>query len=99
MEVLFHRLAAKEYLAARRWYARRSPATAVRFRDAVDEAIARITAEPSLGTPFRDRFRWVRVRRYPFLLYYAVITGDEVMVFAVAHSRRRPGYWLRRATS
>jgi hypothetical protein len=39
----------------------------------------------------------MRLRRYPYLLYYARTDPAQVTVFAVAHASRRPGYWLRRA--
>jgi len=32
---------------------------------------------------------------FPFALAY-VVDGDSVTVLAVAHLRRRPGYWLGR---
>lgn len=47
--VIFHRLAAREYRAARDWYAERSRETGARFRTAVDRAVKRIgTAGPDL---------------------------------------------------
>ena len=39
MEVIFHRLAAREYRSARDWYAERSPDVAEQFRIAVDRAV------------------------------------------------------------
>ncbi|HKI37123.1 MAG TPA: hypothetical protein VKA46_35040 [Gemmataceae bacterium] len=38
----------------------------------------------------------MRVRRFQYVLYYEIIDPSRVRVFAVAHTRRRPGYWLRR---
>jgi len=96
MEVLFHRLASQEYLDALRWYARRSARIAQAFRDAVDQTVQRIAAAPDQGSPFRNRFRWFRTPRFPYLLYYVPINDTQIVVMAVAHARRRPGYWLRR---
>jgi plasmid stabilization system protein ParE len=96
MTVLFHRLAAREFVAARRRYAQFSPVTEARFVAAVRAAVERIDANPQLGSPFRGPYRWVRTRRYPYLLHYEVIRPDLVRVYAVAHARRRPGYWVRR---
>jgi hypothetical protein len=39
--------------------------------------------------------RWVRLRQFPYVIYYR-IDGDKPIVMAVAHGRRRLGYWLRR---
>jgi plasmid stabilization system protein ParE len=97
--VLFHHLAAREYVAAHRWYARRSPAAAQRFREAIDRVVERLESDPEQGTPFRDSFRWMRTRRFPYLLYYEIFDPGPIWVYAVAHSRRRPGYWLRRTGS
>ncbi len=41
-KVIFHRLAAREYLSAREWYGKSSQEVMSRFRGAVDRAIARI---------------------------------------------------------
>jgi plasmid stabilization system protein ParE len=94
--VEFHRLAADEYRRALRWYARRSPAVAARFRDAVDRVVQQIAAGPQQGALFQGRYRWFRTRRFPYVLYYDILSPVRVMILAVAHGRRRPGYWRRR---
>ena len=96
--VIFHRLASQEYRLALRRYGRRSPGAAQRFYTAVDTVVQRIAATPDQGAPFGSRFRWLRLRRFPFLLYYEVLDPSRVKVYAVAHASRRPGYWLRRRT-
>lgn len=94
--VLFHRLAQREYQAARRWYAQRSPQAARRFQDEVAKAVQRIASRPDQGPLYHGVHRWVRTRSFPYLLYYRRVGPDHLLVTAVAHSRRRPGYWLRR---
>ena len=96
MTVVFHRLATREFVAARRRYAQYSPVTEGRFVAAVRVAVERIDANPLLGNPYLGPFRWVRTHRYPYVLYYEVIGPSLVRVYALAHARRRPGYWLRR---
>lgn len=96
MEVWFHRLAAQEYRNARVWYERRREGLGFDFRAEVDRAVERIRAKPDRWPTFRDRFRRVRLRRFPYALYYHFSDSDLVLILAVAHSRRRPGYWLRR---
>lgn len=41
----------------------------------------------------------MRVRKFPYLLYYTMLDGAEVLIVAVAHAHRRPGYWLSRLPS
>jgi len=54
--------------------------------------------QPEQGAPFGRRFRWVRVGRFPYLVvdYYEIRDPSPVLVYGLAHVRRRPGYWLRR---
>jgi len=96
MIVSFHRLAAKELKRAFRWYHRRSPMAARRFVEAMDRAIAKIQEDPARWPRFRQRFRWIKTHRFPFVLYYEILGADDIMIMAVAHARRRLGYWARR---
>lgn len=99
-EVMFHRLASKEYREARRRYAKQGgPRLSDRFRDEVGQAVQRIAESPESWPSFRENYRWVRLHRFPYLLYYHVLSPSRVLVLAVAHASRRPGYWLRRAES
>jgi putative addiction module component (TIGR02574 family) len=95
-QVLFHRLAAREYKLARSWYAEKSDATAQRFVNEIDRCVQRIAADPECGVRYGSVFRWVRCRRYPYLLYYRMLTPETAYVVAVAHARRRQGYWRGR---
>jgi len=96
MEVRFHRLAAQEYRDARRWYERRRAGLGAELKAEVDKAVERFAAEPLRWPVFRDRYRRVRLRRFPYALYYHILDVDDILVLAAAHHRRRPGYWLRR---
>jgi plasmid stabilization system protein ParE len=94
--VRFHRLAATEYKGALAWYRVRSAKAAKDFKIEIKRVVQRLLADPYQGTVFREPFRWMRLQRFPYLLYYKVISPKAVTVYAVAHERRRLGYWLRR---
>ncbi len=34
--------------------------------------------------------------RFPYVIFYELVGRDRVDVVAVAHARRKPGYWLER---
>lgn len=97
--VQFHRLALDEYLKARRYYQVRSVALGEDFAAAIDESIGLVERNPAIGRPYGPRFRWVRTRKFPYLLYYACNSVGRIVVYAVAHARRKPGYWMRRVRS
>jgi hypothetical protein len=61
-------------------------------------------AEEEIQTPAEDPLMWPQdaegvryhvLRRFPYTLHYEV-AGPEVTVLALAHQRRRPGYWQQR---
>jgi toxin ParE1/3/4 len=96
VKVEFHRLARKEFDNARLWYAERSESAAIRFKAAVDDAILRISQGPEALPRYSGLYRWARVRRFPYIVVFREREADVMVVVAVAHTSRRPGYWRRR---
>lgn len=41
------------------------------------------------------RFHKALVERFPYVVFFR-FTDEEVFVFALAHTKRRPAYWLSR---
>ena len=95
-KVEFHRLATNDYDDAVKWYAERSASTAQRFKEAVDEAILRISQAPESLPRISGHYRRVRVQRFRYILVFRQRQPDEMVIVAVAHTSRRPGYWRRR---
>jgi plasmid stabilization system protein ParE len=96
--VHFHRLAARELRQACEWYEMRGVGLGQALAAEVDWASEQIAAAPDRWPTFRRNYRWFRLHRFPYVLYYNVVEPSRVLVLAVAHGRRRPGYWLHRAT-
>ena len=75
--------------------------TGVEFIDAIGRALAMILAAPERWPlaprvhPRRSARRYI-LRRFPFAVIYRTVGDDELEVVAVAHQKRRPGYWTRR---
>jgi plasmid stabilization system protein ParE len=93
--VEFHPLAADEAQAAERWYRERNETASGRFQRELDRAIDRISERPETGSPYLSNTRRVLLRRFPFFIVYRV-RGGVLEIVAVAHGRRRPGYWRTR---
>lgn len=94
--IVFHRLAAREYRSARDWYRQRSETVAQRFGMSVDRAADRIASDGDSLPALTGTYRYVRVAKFPYVLVFRHLEADTVMVVAVAHTSRRPGYWRRR---
>jgi len=95
-DVVYHRLAAREYRSARRWYAEQSPSAADRFRNAVGASVERIAADYEALPHMGRAYRWARVSGFIYILITRIQSDGTIMVVAVAHTSRRPGYWRRR---
>jgi plasmid stabilization system protein ParE len=94
--VIFHRFAAREYDLAYKWYIARSVRAAASFERAVDQAVQGIADAPDRWASYGEHYHWVRLRRFPYVLYYRILDSTRVLIVAVAHGRRRLGYWSRR---
>ncbi len=60
-----------------------------------ERSAQRVLENPMIGAVFRGSRRRYLLRRFPYSIIYQV-AGEEVRVVAVAHHRRRPGYWTHR---
>lgn len=80
---------------ARNWYRSRSKVVEERFRAALRRAIEEIREAPERWPPDSDGLRSFRVAGFPYRLIYWT-DGADSLVLAIAHARRRPGYWKDR---
>ena len=91
----FHPEAIAEAAAAVEWYQERSDATAAALLAELDRAIESIAEAPDRWPQYLHGTRRFLLRRFPFSVVYRRV-ADRVQVVAVAHGKRRPGYWKRR---
>ena len=93
--VRFHPEAAGEAEAAFGWYAGRNAAAAHGFREELRHAVEAVAESPERWPRLGTRARRYVFPKFPFSLVYRLHNG-EVEVVAVAHGKRRPGYWRSR---
>jgi plasmid stabilization system protein ParE len=94
--VSFEPAATRDVASAAAWYDLRRPGFGPDFVREVDRVVRLLAEMPEAGTRSpRGRFRSFPVSRFPFVVHYRV-EEDVVRVYAVANTRRRPGYWRRR---
>jgi toxin ParE1/3/4 len=73
----------------------RVPGLGSRLADQVDHAIQILQENPYAGADVEGGARKLVVRRFPYNLIYRVLS-DHVLILALAHHARRPGYWQNR---
>jgi plasmid stabilization system protein ParE len=91
----FHPEALEEYDEAAHYYAHRQSGLDLRFVVCVENAIEVILEDPSCWRPFDEDVRRCFTRVFPYAILYTV-EPDFVLIVAVAHCSREPGYWKHR---
>jgi toxin ParE1/3/4 len=80
------------------WYNLRRDGLGFEFWVEVRGVFENIRMNPEAGPLWRppEPFRKRVLSRFPFIVFYT-IRAEALVVEAVAHGARRPGYWLVRA--
>ena len=95
MRLEFFEDAASEIEEDRAWYRERSESAETGFLRELDHAIQQVIAAPAQWPRYLASTRRYVFPTYPYSLVYFV-EDDVIRVVAVAHDKRRPGYWRQR---
>jgi plasmid stabilization system protein ParE len=95
MRYVFHRDALAEYQEAAFYYAEIDPQLASRFVEAVEHSIELILEQPQRWRDVDDGIRRCLTRVFPYAILYS-LENDYVLIVAVMHCSREPGYWKPR---
>jgi toxin ParE1/3/4 len=94
--IVIHREARAELEEAVGNYERQKEGLGLALQAEVEKALTTVRENPQIGSPYKATgFRYFVVRRFMYVIYYTELE-EVVWVAAVAHGRRRPGYWRRR---
>jgi plasmid stabilization system protein ParE len=93
--VRIHPAALEEAEAAMAWYGKRSRTAAEAFLNDIDRAIAQISQHPERYQLYELKTRRALLHKFPYLIVFREGTGG-IEIVAVAHGRRKPGYWRDR---
>ena len=96
MRTFYQPAALKEFRAAIIWYieaASQRQAEALAWE--INSKLELLKHHPLIGTPGIGGSRWMPLKRFPYTLHYRMV-GEVIDILAVAHQRRRPGYWQKR---
>ena len=96
MEWVFHSEAEAEFIESAARYEGEVPGLGRRYGRAVKEALELIAENPDIGSPLDSELRSFIVASFPYSIIYAPFEGS-LFVLAVAHGRRKPGYWRHRS--
>lgn len=95
MRFEYHPEAAGELTSSIEYYEEKSQGLGIDFLDELEDAIAQALAHPKSGSLITDQVRRILLARFPYEVIYEV-TDNIVLIIAVKHLSRRPGYWKTR---
>ncbi len=91
----FHAEARAEAKAAFDYYWEESRSAALNFNLGWRSAYSKLRKFPRLYAQYLHGARRILLNRYPYFVVFRELS-HEIQIIAVAHARRRPGYWKKR---
>jgi plasmid stabilization system protein ParE len=95
MRVIFSKYAALELRDAASYYEFQVEGLGIRFRGEIKKAVGRILDFPEAWPIERGEVRRCILSKFPYKILYS-IEPDHIFIIAVAHTHRRPDYWIDR---
>lgn len=96
-KIAFHPAARAELLEAAARYDEQATGLGAQFTDEVEQAVRFVEEHPGLGTAIgrAGQLRRWTLHRFPYWVIYHA-EAESLHILAIAHQRRRPGYWKQR---
>lgn len=98
MNYRFHPGALQEYAEATHYYAEMPSSLAAGFVTRIESGINQILITPQAWQPIAEDVRRCLVKRFPFGIYYTIEDDNAVLLLAIMHLSRKPGYWQARTS-
>lgn len=97
MKLRIHRLAVAEIDHEVDYYESCRDGLGAELEEEIDAVLETILQFPEAAPQWRNRLdrRLAVLDRFPFTVPYQIKRG-EIVILALAHTSRRPGYWSRR---
>jgi toxin ParE1/3/4 len=90
--VEFHSEAQAELDEAVGYYESKVPGLGIDLREDVEAATKKIQASPMRFQTFSKRTRRFLLTRFPYQIVFMELSS-KILILAVSHGKRRPGYW------
>ncbi len=84
-----------ELIEAAEWYELSSAKIAVELSDEFRKGLMKIKNNPYQSQILRSNYRKVNLYKFPYKIVFT-IEGNEIIIVAFAHHKRKPGFWENR---
>lgn len=98
LPIKYHPEARSEVLSTVRWYLSKSAIVAQSFFEELRIAERQVQENPETWGVYEQECRIYRLRRFPYGVVYQQ-RENYILILAVAHLHRKPGYWKHRVPS
>jgi plasmid stabilization system protein ParE len=95
MRYVFHPEALNEYAEAVQYYTEQRVEIAQAFINAIEDTVYRLKESPARYAEINEDVRRCMARKFPYGILYT-IEQDYILILAVMHCSREPGYWKNR---
>lgn len=95
ISIVFDPDAKAEFLAAVQYYESCQSGLGRRFKLIVQSALQKVAETPFQYRLIHTPFRRYLLPKFPYAIIFS-IEPDHIRIIAVAHTKRKPGYWQRR---
>ena len=95
MPISFLPEAAEEMIEAALYYQSQAFGLGMDYLSEVDHAVHSIETSPHTWPIIHGDLRRRLIRRFPYGVLYR-IEPEEILIVAIAHLRKKPGYWKKR---
>jgi toxin ParE1/3/4 len=95
MRYVFHPEALVEYADAVQYYAEQRAEIGQAFINAIEDAVYRIRESPTRYIAIDEDVRRCMTPKFPYGILYT-IEQEYILILAVMHCSRKPGYWKSR---
>lgn len=66
------------------------------FIQEFENAVHRLTKFPEVGHPYLHQTKRIFLDRFPYAIVYKIYRNKRIIVYAIMHMKRKPGYWEER---
>lgn len=95
MRIEFHPATGRELTDSAEYYESRLPGLGADFLGEIGRLLDLLNENPEIGAVVEAPYRRVVLNRFPFSVVYR-LKESTLRIVAVAHQRRKPGYWKGR---
>ena len=95
MNITFVDEAGFEFLDVISYYEEQQAGLGRRFKTEVERTLLWLVEHPEVYPLRPNAYRRLNLRIYPYYIAY-IVRGSTLWILAVAHSHRKPEYWIQR---